>query len=74
MIRDVRDALFAIGGATVFIALAGLALDNPVILNIGLKSAGVTLIAYSAVALGVAGANIVSVVQTVVKAVSNGRR
>lgn len=70
MITDLRDSLLAIGGATVMVALAGLALDNALILNIGLKAAGVTLLAYGAVALTIAAANVVKVVQTVRKAVS----
>lgn len=52
------------------VALAGLALDNAVILNIGLKAAGGVLLAYGAVALAAASANIVKVVQTVRKAVA----
>ena len=67
MIRDLRDALLAFGGATVMVALAGLALDNNLILNIGLKSAGGVLLAYGAVALIVAVANVVTVVKAVSK-------
>lgn len=52
------------------VALAGLALDNDLILNTGLKATGGVLIAYSAVALGIAAANVVSMVQTVRKAVT----
>lgn len=67
MIRDLRDALLSLGGATVMVALAGLALDNSIILNIGLKSAGGVLLAYGAVALIVAVANVVKVAKAVSK-------
>jgi hypothetical protein len=66
MIKDARDALFSIGGATVLTALAGLALDNTLILTIGLRAAGVTLLAYGAVALAIAGANVVQIVRKAV--------
>lgn len=69
MIRDFRDALLSLGGATVLVALAGLALDNTLILNVGLKATGGVLLAYGAVALGLAIANVLTVVQTVRKAV-----
>lgn len=72
MIRDLRDTLLALGGATVLVALSGLALDNDLVLNIGLKSAGGVLLAYGAVALGLAVANVVKVVQTVSRAVQKG--
>jgi len=65
MIRDVRDALLALGGATTLTALAGLALHNDLILTVGLNSTGIVLLAYAGVALGVAGANIVSVVRSI---------
>lgn len=65
MIRDVRDALFAIGGATVFVALAGLALHNDLILTVGLNSTGIVFLAYAGVAFGVAGANIVAVIRSI---------
>lgn len=72
MIRDLRDTLLALGGATVLVALSGLALDNDLVLNIGLKATGAVLITYAAVALGLAVANIVKVVQTVSRAVQKG--
>lgn len=70
MIRDLRDALLSLGGATVMVALAGLALDNALILNIGLKATGVTLLAYALAGLSLFVANVVAVVQTVRKAVA----
>lgn len=66
MITDLRDTLFAIGGATVLVTLGGLALDNTLILTIGLRAAGVTLLAYGAVALAIAGANVVQIVRKAV--------
>ena len=65
MIRDVRDALLALGGATALTALAGLALHNDLILTVGLNSTGIVLLTYAGVALGVAGANIVSVIRSI---------
>ena len=67
MIHDLRAALLAAGAATVLVALAGLALDNHLILNIGLKSAGGVLLTYGAVALIVAVANVVTVVKGMAK-------
>lgn len=67
MIKDIRDMLFSIGAATVLVALGGLALDNTLILTIGLRAAGVTLLAYGAVALAIAGANVVQIVRKAVK-------
>ena len=72
MIRDLRDTLLALGGATVLVALSGLALDNDLVLNIGLKATGGVLLAYGAVALGLAVANVVKVALTVRKAVQKG--
>ena len=66
MIKDIRDMLFSIGAATVLAALGGLALDNTLILTIGLRAAGVTLLAYGAVALAIAGANVVQIVRKAV--------
>lgn len=66
MITDLRDTLFAIGGATVLVTLGGLALDNTLILTIGLRAAGVTLLAYGAVALAIAGANVIQIVRKAV--------
>lgn len=70
MIRDLRDAFLSLGGATLMVALAGMALDNPLILNIGLKATGATLLAYALAGLGLFVANVVAVVQTVRKAVA----
>lgn len=70
MIKDIRDMLFSIGAATVLVTLGGLALDNTLILTIGLRAAGVTLLAYGAVALAIAGANVVQIVR---KAVNDDR-
>ena len=53
-------------------ALSGLALDNDLVLNIGLKATGGVLLAYGAVALGLAVANVVKVALTVRKAVQKG--
>lgn len=72
MTTDIRDALLATGGATVMVALAGLALDNDLILNVGLKATGAVLIGYSAIALGLAIAHAVKVALTVQKAVIKG--
>lgn len=72
MITDLRDSLLALGGATVLVALSGLALDNDLVLNLGLKSTGAVLITYATVALGLAVANVVKVVQTISRAVQKG--
>ncbi|WP_425985896.1 hypothetical protein [Brevundimonas sp. TWP1-2-1b1] len=72
MIHDLRDSLLALGGATVLVALSGLALDNDLVLNVGLKATGAVLITYATVALGLAVANVVKVVQTVSRAVQKG--
>lgn len=65
MIRDVRDALLALGGATALTSLAGLALHNDAILTVGLNSTGIVLLAYAGVALGIAAANIVTVIRSI---------
>lgn len=69
MIRDVRDALLALGGATALTALAGLALHNDLILTVGMNSTGIVLLTYAGVALGVAGANAFMVAKTLVERV-----
>jgi hypothetical protein len=68
MIRSILEVLLSIGMAALFVALAGLALDNTIILNVGLKLTGIAMLIYA----GASVANAIETLWTARKVVKRG--